>query len=361
MLTGRPLLPGALLLDVASTLAGRRVGYRDLEDRLVPAGSRSQTHPDDPDRALGPLEHLVARLHTDPAPALPALVSHAVARRHLERTLAVGRIAAGERAPELRRWAGFVPPEVLPCPGLDAAPIALAHLAELIADPGRYFLRRVLGGWPASWLRTQLDPLARDSRRKAVLTAMREALSSEEGEVAALALQTLRDAKAEELERAGLAPAILERLLELAGEDVAPLQGQALLRGPLAEDQVPVVPEFPWQVHGFAGRVEAGQAEFVLPDVLTKAQLAKAMVLLLEVAARQTAGTPVQTIDTVGLEGRRFSGSADDFVPPAVATLGFATLRAALGWWPFAEDKRWTHRQDVIAADPAQFASWGRP
>jgi len=59
MLEGRPLVPGSLLLDVASQEDGKRVGPSELAAKMVKVGSV------DARRSLGSLELLLARLQSD--------------------------------------------------------------------------------------------------------------------------------------------------------------------------------------------------------------------------------------------------------------------------------------------------------
>jgi hypothetical protein len=63
LLEARPLLPGSLLLAIASERASRRVGPAELERTMKVTGRRSRAWPTDPSAALGELEHLLSRLH----------------------------------------------------------------------------------------------------------------------------------------------------------------------------------------------------------------------------------------------------------------------------------------------------------
>jgi hypothetical protein len=138
LLDGKPSRPSPLVLDALGALLGRRASSKDLRAAASAPPPRAR-----PDRALDRSEHEVAGVASDPAAAAPALAAVAWRSFALHRSRA--RLAAGVRD----AWSGRVPPDLVPVPGLDGAPISARRLAILIADPARYFFEDVLGAWAA--------------------------------------------------------------------------------------------------------------------------------------------------------------------------------------------------------------------
>ncbi len=138
LLDGKPSRPSPLVLDALGVLLGRRASSKDLRAAASAPPARVR-----PDRALDRSEHELARVTADPAEAAPALA--AVAWRSFALYRSPARLAAGVRD----AWSGKVPPDLVPVPGLDGAPISARRLATLIADPARYFFEDMLGAWAA--------------------------------------------------------------------------------------------------------------------------------------------------------------------------------------------------------------------
>lgn len=183
LLTDRPQLPSSHLLDLLSTLLGRRAGYGDLHDRALPHGSRARPFPKDPDDAVGTMERAIARAQLDPQTAVARWARHAQASRLLGLQRALDRT-------EPTPWTGRVTPELLALPGLsEDQPMPAHHLAELVQDPAAWFFRRLLGAWPAKTLPHVWDPLSEYRRKDAAFDALEAAV--DQGDVS---LDTLHDA-----------------------------------------------------------------------------------------------------------------------------------------------------------------------
>ncbi|MEC7523032.1 MAG: hypothetical protein VYE22_24355 [Myxococcota bacterium] len=264
MLRGRPLLPGTLLLELASELAGERVGFEALEAKLQPCGQRDRAFPTDPDDAIGALEHLLARLATE-GDALSGLADHAIAARLLRAARAADRIRAGARDDSLRPWAGFV--TALPCKGLDGEALGPWALEALLRDPLDFLCRFMLGARRPPRLREDWDPVSQWNVRRIVRDEAHRLLTN--GGLAPDGLLTAFERTAsEELRRAGaLDDTTLGRLRRM-GQRMARLLVRA---EPLAGPTPPVEAltlrrDLPWAVDGSDARQNGAGLEWLLHE-----------------------------------------------------------------------------------------------
>lgn len=350
MLKGRPLQPGSVLLDFGSELEGRRVLPSELAKKMTPVGRRSRAWPSDASRALGPLEHLLARLFgTDPEvarAALEALVDHALARRIVVAERARDRVARGEVAPDLRAFAGFVEPSAGKPPGLDGEPLRPSELVELLQQPETFFLRRVLNAWPAKTLRDGWDPVAPWWVERTLLDESRVVLVRNDD--IATRLRAAFDARAaDELTRAGEADAeALTRLGNMAARAIDAFVGTRPATGtitPLAA--APIAGDLPWRLRdGEARRVGSG-LEWVVAEVPGPRSLGKALAELLEAAARG-ATAPVNGVRFVDLAGGiHENDDPTTAIRGAVDAVRLAQPAIEAGYFP-------------PKADPERFAEW---
>ncbi|GAB4196353.1 MAG: hypothetical protein OHK0013_03470 [Sandaracinaceae bacterium] len=356
MLEGRPLLPGSLLLEVASAQAGQRVGPSELAARMQVVGRRSRSWPQDPEVALGALEHLLSRLHragpahdTDRAAALSALVDHTLARRLVLAAWAQGRLARGEHDDSLRAHAGFVPPETLACRGLDGAPLTPRELAGLIESPETFFLEYVLGAWPAPRLRDGWDPIAQWWVDATLLKESRTVLERAEqlrerfGEAFATRVT-------EELERTGVgdddAPA---RLSRMAARTVDALLGTEPAAGPIhALEAAPLEDDLPWRLRGGDARALGASLHWVVKKIALKKTPPRAE--LLEALARASTRrfTSMELRDLRG-EQTRFEDALPAHLERARHELRVATALARAGYYPV----------EGVSAPPEALRAWG--
>lgn len=268
MLRGRPLLPGTLLLELASELAGRRVGFEALEETLVACGQRDRAFPEDPDDAIGPLEHLLARLEGPGAEeALSGLADHTIAARLLTAARAGDRLRAGARDDALRPWAGFVDAGVLPCKGLDGEALGPWALEALLKDPLDFFCRFMLGARRAPHLREDWDPVSAWNVRRIVRDEAHRLLG-DGGLGAERLLESFEKAAARELERGGaLDDTTLGRLRRMGRRlawllvDAEPLAGPAP-----AVEALRLRRDLPWQVDGSDARQSGAGLEWLLRE-----------------------------------------------------------------------------------------------
>jgi len=162
--TERPTLASPFVLDVASALLGRRVGYEALQTTahlLVRRGSRARAFADVVDDSLDRAEHIVVRAAAgnDDAgthDAILALASHAHARGLLQLHRSMAQAARGLG---LGAWTGLVSPTVVTLRGLDGTPVPVATLVGLIRLPGDVAVRQLLQAFPLRRLSPQFGLL----------------------------------------------------------------------------------------------------------------------------------------------------------------------------------------------------------
>ncbi|HEY8428018.1 MAG TPA: hypothetical protein VIL20_06565 [Sandaracinaceae bacterium] len=309
MLEGRPLLPGTLLLDIASELAGRRIGFAELEARLEPCGSRSRAFVDRPAEAVGAGEFLLSRLHAKDAAAreaaLAALLAHPTAARLACAYRAASRIAAGDRDASLRPWAGFVRPEVLACKGLDGSPLGVAELHELFEDPLSFFVRRVLGARRAPALYEDFDPVRERYVKRVLLEEARALLNDSSARFARELWPRFEAAVETRLERAGMNDEPTAERVRRIGKRLADLLVAAEpLAGPeLALESAPLGAELPWRIAGGDGRRAGGVLEWLVDEAPTPKEQESAYGALAQAAALRARGEEVSTLRWVGVDG----------------------------------------------------------
>lgn len=350
MLEGRPLLPGSLLLELASELEGARVSPSELVSRMERVGSRSRAHADDPARAIGRVEHLLARLFaSDDAvrqAALQALADHVVARRLLARERAATRLADGDRDPALRAHAGFVDLAVLACRGLDGTPLQPEELAELVESPEAFLLRQMLRAWPAPKLRDAWQPVAAWYARQVVREESSHVLERRERLVERLA-GAFEQRVSDELERAGVdEPGARERLSAMGQRAIDGLVRAEPSAGTVhAMSGAPLDASSPWTLTGGRARRVGSGLEWVVDRVPGPRSMHKAVAHLIEAAARRSEGA-VEDVRWVDLDGKSRPSGAAPLIVDVLDRVALAIDRARAGWFPPGE------------ADPAALAEW---
>lgn len=310
MLEGRPLLPGTLLLELASERAGRRVGFAELEAMLEPCGSRARAFVDRPKDAVGTNELILSRLHAQDsnvrAAALAAVLTHPTAARLARGYRVATRIARGERAEMLRPWAGFVSPEVLACRGLDGTPLPIRALHELLEDPLSYFLRRALGAWRAPRLEDDFDPVRPSNVANVVREEARALLT--QGPPAALAQKLVPRVEAAldaQLARAGIRDEnIAARIRRIGGR----LARHLIAAGPtagaeLALEGASLGTDLPWHVDGGDARRTGSGLEWLVRGAPTPKMQERQYGALAQVAALHMRGETVNELRWVDLDG----------------------------------------------------------
>ncbi|HEY8432594.1 MAG TPA: hypothetical protein VIL20_29690 [Sandaracinaceae bacterium] len=309
MLEGRPLLPGTLLLDIASELAGRRVGFAELEATLEPRGSRSRAFVDRPEDAVGVGELLLSRLHAKDAgvraKALAALLAHPTAARLARASRAASRIAAGERDASLRPWAGFVRPEVLACKGIDGSPLGVRQLHALLGDPLEFLLRHVLGAWPAPRLYEDFDPVRDWYVRRIMREEARALLTKSGADLARELLPSFEAAVGARLERAGTNDESIAARVRCLGKRLAEgLVTADPVAGPeLALASAPISADLPWRIEGGDGRRAGTAIEWLVSEAPTPKAQESAYGELAQVAALLSRGDDVSDLRWVGVDG----------------------------------------------------------
>lgn len=342
MMKGRPLLPGSLLLDLAEEVHGRRLGFAALEAALEPAGRRSRPYPRDPARALDAAEHLLARLMEGDADtraaALRALADHPTAARLLRAHRAADLVRAGARSSELRPHAGFVPVEVLPCRGLDGAPLTPSALEHLLQDPASFFLRRVLGAWPAKRLREDFDP-ARGWYVTRVLGDHARALLREPAAPLAEELLPRFEATVDgDLERAGLRDETTAARVRRLGRRLADrlLRAEPNAGPPLALEAAPVAADLPWRLESASARRVGASLEWLVERAPAPKAQREGYGHLAELAAARARGDAIDAIRWVGVDGstRVPKEGPDGLLEGFHARLALVTEMVAAGAFP---------------------------
>ncbi|MEM1414822.1 MAG: hypothetical protein AAGH15_07970 [Myxococcota bacterium] len=335
-LQGRPLLPSQLLLELESQARGERVGYAQLA--LDPRGSRSRSHPTDPTMALGNEEHLLARLHGPDADArdaaLVGLADHRWARRLLRFHLALERLRRGERAADLRPYAGFVDPALLPA--LSGAPLRPRELAELVASPARFLYRRALGAYAPARLYEHFDPFASKLPVREALAVADDVLSAGQelapGLRAGLAVRL--DAA---LDRAGEHDAVLgERLTRARDGLVKSLVEADPHAGPLEPLPEPtsLAPDLPWTLHGGAVRPVGSGLQWLVEAPPGPRSVGKELAALLEAVAWRARTGEVTELRWVGATGGALATDYGAHAAEALDALTDATEFAQAGFFP---------------------------
>lgn len=309
MMDGRPLLPGTLLLELAEELEGRRVGFEELEAKLEPAGRRSRPYAKDASEALDAAEFLLCRLREGDAAtraaALTALADHPTAQRLLKAHRAADLLAGGSRDAALRPWAGFVPPEVMACVGLDGAALSPWQIEKLLNDPRELFLRYALGAWRAPALREDFNPV-RDWYVKRVLREEARGILSEPSPLEPH-LDARFDAHVDrDLERAGMKEeaSIADRVRQVGRRLARALLHVAPVAGPALDlEEAALRADMPWRVSGGEARRIGAGLEWLVEAAPTKPGALRAYGALAEVAACVARGEAVDAVRWVGVDG----------------------------------------------------------
>jgi len=331
LLEGRPQLPSALLLEIASALEGARVPFQILAERLLIRGHRSRPAPA-PEDALDPAERRIASAASDPEGTLDALLADPTTWRLLRLHRAIDALYAGG-PPDA--WTGLVDPSLLPLAALEGEPLDAVELADLVLDPSGFFQRRVLGLRRARALR-QGPRISWHTLRQRAVEVLRE-VAGEADPRAAFTARWREHLAAWGRDQGGLEPAELEVLVELGQRqfEVMERAGVARLDAPRSTEGAPVHPDLPLRV-----RVEAANTHGAhLLDWSRKAAIIKpdkrgGLRLLLEAAALAADGQPIGGARQVGLDGSSRTANLSRHREAIEAQLAAAHDRATRGWWP---------------------------
>jgi len=341
MLQSRPCQPSSLLLEVASTLEGRRIRYEELAALQVRQGSRSRPVPQSPDAALGRGEFLLARLVQDPARALPSLATEAVARRLLQLHRSVDRLRLGG-LPDA--WTGLVPHDAMPIDVMTELALDARSLALWALDPSAFFFEWVLGvrdprsfggGGMQHWTLTS-----------AVLTAAREAMDGPQEEFdARFGAAWTREVDAF-VDHGTVDPTtrhVWERLGHRALGRLVEAQGGGLPGVTASAERASLHPTLPILLTGDFGWASGDELSAWRQGktALNKVDSDKfAFQMVAQARAMQASGTPIEQLRVaspihgpVTIEVARVSDAFD-------AVLGHSHSRMTAGWWPMSGGSR---------------------
>lgn len=321
-LEGRPLLPSALLLDVASVLCRRRAGYADLARLQQRVGSRARPWVHDPSRATDPMEHRVASTVVARRAGLRRLAVHPIARRQLGLHRALD-------APTPTRWTGRLLPQLLDVAGLDGTPTTPWALAELLRDPGAFLVDRILKIRRPPPLYPDSDPTNPWLQDRQLLAALRRAQGDRADFEAAwdeaiTSWRTHRDDVDDEL-LALTRSVALHRLAQLQGADALP-------RGTITPAMGAPVPGLPWVVQTQQGWVDQGVLTFIQRDKPARGQILRDAPQLV-LAAMVTPG--ITLVRVSALDGRTEALELEEGRPELIRALERLTRCVEAGWWPW--------------------------
>ncbi|MGE3854681.1 MAG: hypothetical protein AB7K09_23315 [Planctomycetota bacterium] len=349
MLEGRELIPGSLVLALASEQKGERVGTQAFNSLCRNEGRRSRPWPDDPQRAIGSLEYRLARLHaqeddTARRDSLIGTLAHPWSSRLVATLHARGRIDRGERHDDLRPFAGFVPANVFPCKGLDGEPLPTHVLAQLITEPEEFLLLRMLGAWRAPRLYETWYPRLDKYVRKSLLKQCREALQGP-GNLVERLTTMFRTQLGDALARAGEGDERLKaRVEELAERSIEELNRARPFTAPLPELTDAPLGEGPWHVCDANGRRNGLHVqwldEYAAKNMTQKTPQAclgtkdgsRALAATIELAARADGTT--EKMHWLALVKDSREADAAPMLDAMRTLVKTATTAANTGWYP---------------------------
>lgn len=333
LLEDRPFLPSTFVLDVASVLLGQRARYRDLDRMMQRFGSRARPWPDQPDRAVGPLEHRVANTAAEPEAGLRRLATHPTARRLLGLHRALGSDAPTP-------WTGLLTPGILPVPGLDGEPLRAKVLTKLLKDPGAFMVDEVLGVRRAPRLYRSSDPTRATFQDQMLLDALEQALDAP-GPLPAAFAAAWDTLMADWLEhRVDVTDDIvaLARSMTMVRFEQLRSAGAIPAGRPLAASGQPVE-DLPWVVDADEGRIDTGVVTALRKKKPARDKLARDVP---ELVLGSMVDPAVTELRVAGLDGKTESADLDAETDTLATTLQLVTRCVEGGWWP------WGARGDLV-------------
>jgi len=322
MMEGRPSLSSALLLDVASALEGRRVGFAELEARLVRAGSRHRAFAGkhEHDQALSLAEHRTARAWDVPEQALPWLLAHPAVLR-----VVLQHLHAQDPTPSA--WTGLVPAGLVELPGQDH-PTSARSLQRLLASPQEFFLRHVLGAWPPRRLPGPVDVFG--DLNLHLLGAIRRAVAQGTLDADGL-LAAWEDEVREQQPLDPLDADELDLGRRLAARQAAPLLDQGLPHAESPElDDAEVMG---WRISGRRGFTAPGELQELLLARTPSARKAVEERIASFIHAVAEGRPDSDQVHFRSIRGGQVQVPVGEGRAAVLAHLGAATRIAQAGWW----------------------------
>lgn len=334
MLKGRPQQPSSLLLEVASTLAGRRVAFQALEAAMLRRGSRSRPVPQRPADALGGPEFLLARVAHAPAAALPVLATREVARRLMQLHRSIDRLARGG-APD--PWTGRVPLESMPQDLVTDLVLDARQLAAWAMDPGAYFIHEVLGASRARGLNPRGTYAA--ALQRELIAAMRDAAPGDPEHFQDRLAAGWSD-RLDRLQRSLGADADERARWSWVGERAATrvlaAWGGSPEVVPATAEGAPLHPTLPVRLQGDLGWLEGQQlVALTRKDGLPRDKMNDHLLrLTAQAVAREGQGEAVSSIRVINATGGASTRDLASCREELTRHIEVAHARTALGWWP---------------------------
>ena len=380
LVEARPRIAGRHLLEVASALLGRRATHADVQALAVQQGTRADFLPI-PEDALGRAERLAARAQalsrwacaasggTPDHHVLTTLVAQVWTRQLLRLHLSIFQHCCLGHLPDA--WTGRIAPELI-------ARVCAAHpddqrttaraIQTLLAKPGEFFLRHILGAYPAPQLYDAPGVLHGHEAR--FVRLMEAALHARDADPSAAPLAEHFD---------GVMKQALGEALRWSAPEVQSLQSfaekmqQASLRavghllpdetmrpGALAEP-VHEAGALPFTISGEQGWLHGATLSEVRQATGTNAQgdgfLLERLDLYLQAKALGDTGRPVDRVQVVAPDCPTPKALVlADYDAMAQAWLALCQARAAKGWYPttpgacsLAGEHRWMWTRDLDA------------
>ncbi|MCK6548196.1 hypothetical protein L6R52_20270, partial [Myxococcota bacterium] len=353
--TERPALPSSLALAALSACLGRRTTYGELAKHQVRAGSRARVFTDRPDEALGEAEHLLARVHRDPAALAAVLATHPTSRGLLQLHTSMKRVADGG---PLDAWTGLVPRDVLSAPGLDGAPVRLGVLEAMIDAPATLFFRHMLDAWAPARLEPWGPPLGPPALAARVADAAHGDPITEPA-VTDVILTRVEAALTDALELGAFNPEELDEARPIVRALSASLVEAAegyLRASPEDPAELKLTDDLPWTLAELRGRRVVDAAGTALVDVVlrqkNKTKVAdEQRALALSALALERAGAALDAIAVVRPDGGGGREELAKFVDVLLDALRTGTTRTAAGVFPMAGDHTFALGGDAAAGD----------
>ncbi len=348
--TERPTLASPFVLDVASSLLGKRVGYEALQTipgLLCRRGSRARAFADVADNSLDRAEHTVVRAAAGDDDAIVALASHAHARGLLQLHRSMARAARGGA---LDAWTGLVSTAVVTLSGLDGTPVPVRTLVDLMTVPGDVAVRQLLRAFSLRRLSPQFGLL--EPRHLTGLTEMaarhlvtpRADVEVDVDAVTKALVNAVWPELQADLARGAYSDGALERArpqVALLAQQLAERLHDWWMTAPPAPTPLRVDPGLPWVLAAPVGRLlDDGTGQFTLIDLQRTIKVRNAAGEALDTAigavAAETAGVAVTGLTVIELGTGRVGHSSLDDVKRGLRLLGAATDNARRGHFPLA-------------------------
>lgn len=362
-MTGRPVRPGRLLLEVASALLGRRARYQDLHEMMERSGRRAFVPVSNLEDSVGGLEHLMSRIGRDTEANLAHLLAHPVARRLIQLQRSVDRFRQGMESgvPYFDAWTGRITPAAVRCAVSGDGAADAQTYSEAALAPGSFFFRKILRAYPAPRLPRAFDPTHKARIQRMVAAALLRALDRTES------LEIAFDLAWAELEEEALkdAPALEQDFIDLARRlgrylfDRLVVQHPDVAKARRVEGATTSVDDLvPWDLEtGDVVDVDGVITDLTRGAVRKTLRVDDGFPLVLTAVGLERAGIEVSGVQKISVEADRGKADQKSLREEVLALARRTYQRAHLGLWPifgghdFALAKEAAIKADLLDVD----------